>query len=46
MIMGQIAYLDAYGVAPGGHGHPVLGFADVDASGMRVTDLEGVGEHG
>jgi len=34
------------GVAPRGHGDPVLGFADVDASGMGVADLEGVGEHG
>jgi hypothetical protein len=24
----------------------VLGFADVDASGVGVADLEGVGEHG
>src|SRR5205807_3383223 len=30
------------GVAPRGHGDPVLGFADVDASGMGVADLEGV----
>ena len=34
------------GVAPRGHGDPVLGFADVDASGVGVADLEGVGEHG
>jgi hypothetical protein len=31
---------------PWRHGDPVLGFADVDASGMRVTDLEGFGEYG
>ena len=34
------------GVAPRGHGHPVLGFADVDARGVGVADLEGFGEHG
>ena len=33
-------------VAPRGHGHPVLGFADVDAGGMGVADVEGVGKHG
>jgi len=27
-------------------GHPVLGFADVDACGVGVADLEGFGEHG
>jgi hypothetical protein len=32
--------------APRGHRAPVLGFADVDASGMGVADLECVGEHG
>ena len=34
------------GVAPRGHGDPVLGFADVDARGMGVAELEGVGERG
>ena len=34
------------GVAPRGHGDPVLGFADVDARGVGVADLEGFGEHG
>jgi hypothetical protein len=34
------------GVAPRRHGDPVLGFADVDASGMGVADLECFGEHG
>jgi len=34
------------GIAPRGHGDPVLGFADVNASGVGVADLEGVGEHG
>jgi hypothetical protein len=29
-----------------GHGDPVLSFADVDASGVGVADLEGFGEHG
>jgi len=33
-------------VTPRGHGHPVRGFADVDAGGMGVADLEGVGKHG
>jgi hypothetical protein len=33
-------------VAPRRHGDPVLGFADVDARGVGVADLEGVGEHG
>lgn len=28
------------------HGAPVLGFADVKASGLGVADLEGFGEHG
>jgi hypothetical protein len=34
------------GVAPRGHGAPVLRLANVDASGVGVIDLEGVGEHG
>jgi hypothetical protein len=34
------------GVAIRRHSDPVLGFADVDASGMGVTDLEGFGEQG
>jgi hypothetical protein len=34
------------GVAPRGHRDPVLGFADVDARGVGVADLEGVGKHG
>ena len=34
------------GVAPRRHGDPMLGFADVDARGVGVADLEGVGEHG
>jgi hypothetical protein len=34
------------GGAPRGHGDPVLGFADVDARGVRVADLECFGEHG
>jgi hypothetical protein len=34
------------GVAPRGHGDPVLSFADVDASGVGVADLECVGEQG
>lgn len=33
-------------VATRGHGHPVLGFAEVDAGGMGVAGLECVGEHG
>ena len=32
------------GGAPWRHGDPVLGFADVDARGMGVADLEGCGE--
>jgi len=34
------------GVAPRGHGDPVLSLANVDARGMGVADLEGVGERG
>ena len=34
------------GVAPRGHGAPGLGFTDVDARGMGVAELEGVGECG
>jgi hypothetical protein len=34
------------GVTPRGHGDPVLGFADVDARGVGVADLESFGEHG
>jgi hypothetical protein len=34
------------GVTPRGHGDPVLGFADVDASSVRMTDLECFGKHG
>jgi hypothetical protein len=33
-------------VAPWGHGDPVLRFADVDARGVGVADLEGFGEYG
>src|SRR5207302_4281222 len=33
-------------VATRRHGDPVLGFADVNASGMGVADLEGVREQG
>jgi len=29
-----------------GHGDPVLGFADVNTSGVGVADLERVGEQG
>ena len=34
------------GIAPWWHSHPVLSFADVDARGVGVADLEGFGEHG
>jgi len=34
------------GVAPWGHGDPVLGFTNVDARSVRVADLESFGEHG
>jgi hypothetical protein len=34
------------GIAPWRHGDPVLGFADVDARGMGMADLECIGEHG
>ena len=34
------------GVAPRGHGNPVLGLPDVEASGVGVADLEGFGEYG
>jgi hypothetical protein len=34
------------GVASRRHGDPGLGFADVNANGMGVADLEGFGEHG
>jgi hypothetical protein len=33
-------------VAPRGHGHPVLGFTDVDTGGVGVANLECIGEHG
>jgi len=32
------------GGAPRGHGNPVLGLANVDASGVGVVDLQGFGE--
>ena len=34
------------GVAPRGHGDPVLGFADINACGVGVADLEGLSEDG
>ena len=34
------------GVAPRGHGNPVLGLTNVDARGVGVVDWKGVGEHG
>jgi hypothetical protein len=34
------------GVAPRGHGDPVLGLPDVDARGVGVADLESFGERG
>ena len=37
---------DGLGVAARGHGNPVLRLANVDASGVGVVDLEGVGEPG
>ena len=47
MVSGERAET-AYGlgVTPRGYGGPVLSFTDVDASGVGMTDLEGVGEHG
>ena len=32
--------------APRGHGDPVLGFADINACGAGVADLEGLSEDG
>jgi len=34
------------GLPTRGPGYAVLGFADVDASSVRITDLECFGKHG